>query len=46
MLRTLIAIYRANPIRPHCNSAAGIHTWLCRIAAPFIGPECDPPSPP
>ena len=30
MFRLLIAVYRANPLRPHCDGAAGRHVWLCR----------------
>jgi hypothetical protein len=24
-------LYRANPLRPHCNVAEGRHVWLCRF---------------
>ena len=39
MLNALIAIYRANPFRPHCNSAAGVHAWTCRIAGAVLKGE-------
>lgn len=32
-MRTLIALYRAWPFRPHCNRSAGMHAWPCRVAA-------------
>jgi hypothetical protein len=30
MLDLLIAAYRANPLRPHCNGNVR-HVWLCRV---------------
>lgn len=30
MLSILIAVYRANPFRPHCGGAKE-HVWLCRL---------------
>lgn len=45
MVRLLIALYRANPYRPHCNSAAGVHTVLCRLAAPLTEEKCRPAPP-
>jgi hypothetical protein len=41
--RALIQAYRAIAWRPHCRQPR--HTILCRIARPFIGPECDFPAP-
>jgi hypothetical protein len=42
MIGILIAVYRANPFRPHCGS--GRHVWLCRalgMSAPRLdGPRC------
>jgi len=29
MLNIMITIYRAWPFRPHCDSTAGRHVWLC-----------------
>lgn len=52
MLRAIVALYRANPFRPHCNSRAGIHTVLCKVysasplCGPTMGPDCDFPAPP
>lgn len=31
MIRTLIWLYRANPVRPHCDAAAGRHVKLCSL---------------
>lgn len=39
MLNVLIAVYRAWPFRPHCNSQAGMHSFLCR-AARMDGTRC------
>lgn len=35
-LRFMTAVYRANPVRPHCDANAGRHTWLCRAVMPRI----------
>lgn len=32
MIRILCAIYRANPLRPHCGG--GHHVALCRLIVP------------
>lgn len=44
VITSLVRLYRAFPFRPHCHSAAGIHTVLCRLAAPLLlegdGPRC------
>lgn len=31
ILSALIAIYRANPLRPHCHAAVEQHTFLCSL---------------
>lgn len=31
-MKFLIRMYRAWPLRPHCNPSQGIHAWTCRIA--------------
>jgi hypothetical protein len=52
ILNLMIKGYRANPVRPHCDSRAGIHTLACSLIMPGlsriagVGPECDMPSPP
>ena len=41
MITLLIAIYRAWPFRPHCNSRTGTHTFLCRLIVPHLdGTRC------
>jgi hypothetical protein len=42
MINLLIAIYRANPVRPHCDSKNGIHTFLCKAIMPHLagGDSC------
>jgi hypothetical protein len=32
VIRALVAIYRANSLRPHCDRARGRHAWTCRLA--------------
>lgn len=40
-MRTLVALYRANPFRPHCQP--GHHVLLCRLVAPHMTqPFCGP----
>jgi len=50
MFALLVALYRANPFRPHCNSRAGLHVLPCKLytafGGPKLGPECDFPAPP
>jgi hypothetical protein len=47
-----MSVYRANPVRPHCRSTAGVHAWTCKLVTlvPFVGPivgdECDMPKAP
>jgi len=43
MLSFLVSAYRANPVRPHCNSRR--HTVLCRIATMILPVTCDMPGP-
>lgn len=31
LLKLAIAMYRVNPLRPHCNAGAGRHVWLCSL---------------
>lgn len=38
LLRVMIAAYRANPVRPHCDGKAGRHTRPCRLIMPQISP--------
>jgi hypothetical protein len=42
MITLLVAIYRAWPLRPHCNSQAGVHTFLCRLIVPHLGMDLCP----
>jgi len=30
MIGILAKLYRANPVRPHCDAGVGRHVWLCR----------------
>lgn len=30
LVNFLVSAYRANPLRPHCDSANGRHAWPCR----------------
>lgn len=30
MIAFMIALYRAIPVRPHCDARAGNHVWGCR----------------
>lgn len=39
MISILIGIYRAWPLRPHCNPDAGTHVALCR-ALRMDGTRC------
>lgn len=42
MLDILIAIYRANPFRPHCSAAH--HVWLCTfLGMQRPGRQCNDP---
>lgn len=41
MLDALIGLYRKWPLRPHCNSAAGVHAWTCAFASWVLGPQLD-----
>ncbi len=43
MLNFLIAVYRANPFRPHCNGTTGKHVWLCSVMAFMRGGRQDCP---
>jgi aromatic ring-cleaving dioxygenase len=36
----LIAVYRANPLRPHCGH--GRHVWLCRALGFNVGNDAVP----
>lgn len=31
-LAILTALYRRNPVRPHCDRRNGVHAWTCRFA--------------
>lgn len=37
ILTFAIAVYRANPLRRHCNAAAGRHVWLCSLLGLPVG---------
>lgn len=39
MISILIGIYRAWPLRPHCNPGAGTHVALCK-ALRLDGTRC------
>lgn len=40
ILAFLVGAYRAFPLRPHCNRAAGIHSMPCRmLVGPVLAPD-------
>jgi hypothetical protein len=39
ILSALIAVYRANPVRPHCGHG---HVWLCRALGFSTGNDAVP----
>lgn len=43
MLSFLVRVYRANPLRPHCNSTR--HTSLCKVATMMLPIACDKGNP-
>lgn len=46
-INLLIGLYRAFPLRPHCDSRHDVHTFLCRMAMPVLGALVDEkPCPP
>jgi hypothetical protein len=42
-VKVAVAVYRANPFRPHCNGATGKHVWLCGVTAFMRGGRQDCP---
>ncbi len=37
LLTIAVRIYRANPVRRHCNPEAGMHVWLCSFLGLPVG---------
>lgn len=40
VIAILVALYRANPLRPHCDRRNAVHAWTCRsVVGPVLAPD-------